>query len=123
MTRCLLALIVLLAAMAGCGDPARTVSLNAYRNAVATGTADELAARGMRLHDRPHCRTPGAQHASVDSGFTVRCTTSTVDGLPVLVLGSVGAVGTSEQTEHYEIRVGERVVLRAPCLGRHCPRS
>lgn len=115
-----LLLIPLLALSTGCGDPATTISLHAYRSAVAKGATEELTARGVELRDRPSCHIPGAQHTSSSGDFTLRCDAATSAGSTVLVLGTVDDVGTPRQTEHYEIRISGRTVLRSSCLGEHC---
>lgn len=119
----LLGTLLLLAvpwATTGCADPSRAISLNAYRNAVATGTVEVLDARGIEVRDRPTCRTPGARTTSVGGGFSVRCTATTVRGAPVTVTGSVREVGTRRQAEHYEITVAGEVVATTRCLGTGC---
>ncbi len=104
----------------GCDDPSRTISLNAYRNAVSTGTVDVLDARGISLRAAPACATHGARDAATGGGFAVRCTASTTGGAPVTVAGSVSHVGTPRQSEDYVITVAGRTVVTTTCLGTTC---
>lgn len=118
---CALLLVAVPCVTAACADPSRTISLNAYRNAVATGAADVLAARGVALRERPDCRTPGARNASTGGGFGVHCTASTRDGDRATVRGLVRGLGTTHRTERYEISVAGTVVATTTCLGASCP--
>ncbi|MBX6769675.1 MAG: hypothetical protein IRY90_21410 [Actinomadura rubrobrunea] len=103
-------------ALTGCTVMQR-ISEGAYRNAVADGAAAELAARGVRLHGRLSCATPGPESPSV---VRIRCTGRTADGSPVAVTGVATAADTPRPRENYVVTVGGRAVLQTDCLGPAC---
>jgi hypothetical protein len=103
--------------VAGCQDPARTVSEGALRNATATGAATELHALGYRVEDRLACRIPASSTLSV---VRVVCVGRTAAGQPVRVDAVACDADTRHPRQEFVIAVAGREVLRKPCLGAGC---
>lgn len=100
----------------GC-ETMQRISEGAYRNAVSDGVVDELNAQGVELRERPACKTPETEAASV---VRVTCTAHTRTGEPVAVHGVAYDADTDRPRETYVVTVAGREVLRKDCLGVGC---
>ncbi|XVQ10347.1 hypothetical protein ACQP1W_48885 [Spirillospora sp. CA-255316] len=108
--------VALTLALSGC-DLMKRISEGAYRNAVADGTAAELAGLGVRMDRRPDCLTPDTGD---DAVVRIRCTGRTATGARVVVTGGATQADTPRPRESYVVTVDGRVLLRKQCMGRGC---
>jgi hypothetical protein len=109
-------LLPLVIMLTGCGLMER-ISEGEYRNAVADGTAEELAERGTPVGERPVCVTPSTGTEAV---VRIHCTARTTTGAHVEVSGQAARADTDRPSEDYVITVNGREVLRRNCLGAGC---